>query len=180
MIKLTELIEYARANRSNNGWAIDSAVSYDVATDRSRLPLPAIYFDINTTLGVVESDFDFLQTFTTTIRARLVCLSTQDRTGKQGQDLIYYCRLELFKMLLFKKIDKRFNEIYFYGDDFERYDEARYIHTFEFRFTGVIDKSFLDEEDFNELKSLVINYNLTDATPVTQPNATDKLDTFQD
>lgn len=180
MIKPSTLIEYIRENRSSNTWKVDYATTYLAATDRSRLPLPAFYVELNSTSATIEGDADYLQLFTTNIRVRLVCLSTDDRMGRTGSEVAYHARLELFKILLFKKIDARFNEIYFLRDDFEQYDEARYIHTFDFAFTGVLDPSFLEEEDFGDLGSIVVTYNLTESAESEKPNAVDILNTFQD
>jgi len=180
MIQITDLIEYARAKRSSDLWAVDSGVTYETALDRSRLPLPCFYFDLNTTDTTIESDYDFLQIFTANIRVSLVCLSVNDRTGKQGQDLVPHARNELFKILLFKKLDPRFNEVYYFGDSFEKYDEARYIHTFNFRFTGIIDKEYLEQLPFDDLKSIIVDYRLVDSSIETQPNAIDTINTLQD
>lgn len=180
MIKPSFIVDFMRENRSSDTWKVDYATTYLAATDRSRLPLPALYAEVNSTAASIDSDGEYLQLFTTNIRIRLVCLSTGDRLGRTGAEVAYHARRELFKIFLFKKLDKKFNEVYFVRDDFEQYDEARYIHTFDFSFTGLIDPSYLDEEDFDDLRSLVIDYNLTESAESEKPNATDLLNTFQD
>lgn len=180
MIKPSVLVQYMRDNRTSKTWQVDYATTYVASTDRSRLPMPAFYADVNSTSVTTESDGEYLQLFTTNIRVRLVCLSTADRLGRTGSEIAYYARQELFKILLFKKIDPRFNEIYFLRDDFETYDEARYIHTFDFAFTGVLDPDNLEIENFSDLKSIIVDYNLTESPSSEHPNATDILNTFQD
>lgn len=169
-----------RDNRTSTTWQVDYASTYLAATDRSRLPMPCFYAEVNSSQAAVVSDGDYLQLFTTNIRIRLVCLSTDDRLGRTGAEIAYHARLELFKILLEKKIDERFNEIYYVRDDFEQYDEARYIHTFDFAFTGVLDPSMLEIEDFGPLNSIHIDYDLTESSDELKPNAQDILNTFQD
>lgn len=180
MIKPSDLVKYLREHRSSSTWQVDYATTYLAATDRSRLPMPAFYVEVNSTQASIDSDADYLQLFTTNIRVRLVCLSKEDRLGRTGAEVAYHARLELFKTLLFKKLSPKFNEVYFVRDDFEQFDEARYIHTFDFAFTGLIDNEYLGDEDFGDLGSIVVTYNLTESDESEKPNATDILNTFQD
>lgn len=185
MILASDLIRYMRANRSggdDSAWRVDYASTLLGATDKSKLPLPCLYAELNTTTAINESEGDYLQLFTTNIRVRLVCkLVDNDRNGRTGADTAYWARRELFKILLDKKINNwKYNPIYFVGDQFEAIDEARYFHVFDFAFTGAIDPSDTEQPDFGPLNSLHIDYDLTESAPEELPNAQDVLNTFQD
>lgn len=183
MIKPSTLIEFMRANRTggdNSAWSVDYASRQEDAENKSQLPLPCFFVDINTTTADVTSEGDYEQLFRTNIRIRLICRSQEDRKGKTGADVAYEARLELFKILLFKKLDERYNEVYFVGDSFESLDEARYTHVFDFMFTGKLDPSALTLDEFVDLQSIYIDYDLVESDPSEQPNAQNILDTFQD
>ena len=183
MIKPSELIEYMRDNRTggmDSTWLVDYAVNYATATDKSSLKLPCFYVELNSTTASVESDGDFLQLFRTNIRVRLVCSSKVDRMGRTGSDVAYQARLELFKILLFKKINQRYNEIYFVGDGFEGIDEARYIHTFDFFFTGNLTWDDLTLPEYANLESIYIDYDLVESAESEKPNTQSINNTFQD
>lgn len=183
MIRPSELIEYIREHRTNgetSTWRVDYAVNYAIATNKSQLDLPCFYVEMNSTTATIESDNDFLQLFRTNIRIRLVCKSQMDRMGRTGAEVAYQARLELFKILLFKKLKPTYNEIYFVGDGFEGIDEARYIHTFDFMFTGKMDPSWLESEEFIDLRSIYVDYDLVESDPSEKPNAQDIINVFQD
>lgn len=177
MIKNSEVVEYLRSKLSPT-YAVDGAVSYFAATDKSRLPLPALYVSIGPIPGDSISDGDYLQMFTCNIRIRLVCLANLDRTGKYAQDLAATTLQVLIRVLANKKLNKRYNETYYVNADFEGLDEARYIHYFDFAFTGIIDNSDLEDLTAVELAKIHVDYNLAEASIDTQPNAQDIVDTF--
>jgi hypothetical protein len=183
MIKPSELIKYMREHRTggdDSTWSIDYGVNLAIVSEKSQLPLPCFYVELNTTTAEVTSEGDFEQLFRTNIRVRLVCLNREDRMGRLGSDVAFYARLELFKILLFKKLDARYNQVYFVGDGFEQIDEARYIHTFDFMFTGRIPETFIEYDDFVDLESIYIDYNLVDSAESEKPNAQEVLNTFLD
>lgn len=183
MIKPSELIKYMRENRTggeDSSWSVDYGVNLQIVSEKSQLPLPCFYVELNTTTSSVESEGEFRQLFTTNIRVRLVCLCREDRMGRLGSDVAYYARLELFKILLFKELDERYNQVYYVGDGFEQIDEARYFHTFDFAFTGAIPQTFVEYPEYEELRSIYIDYNLVDSAESEKPNAQEVLNTFQD
>lgn len=183
MIRPTDLIEFMRENRTggaNSPWAVDYASRSEDVDNKSQLPLPCFFVALNTTTANVTSEGDYEQEFRTTITIELKCRSQTDRKGKEGADLVYEARLELFKILLFKEIDTRYNEIYFERDDFLSLNEAIYKHTFVFFFTGKLDPSILTLGEFDDLQSIHVDYNLTESAESEQPNAQTINNTFQD
>lgn len=179
MIKNSEVVEYLRS-KLHPTYSVDGAVTYFAATDKSRLPLPALYVSVGPVPAENISDGDYLQLFTCNIRVRLVCLANMDRTGKYAQDLAATTLAILIRALVHKKLDSRYNEIYYVNSDMEALDEARYIHYYDFAFTGMIDKSDLEDITAVDLRAIHIDYEMVESAEVELPNAQDIVDTFDD
>lgn len=182
MIRPSALIEYMRDNRTSDTWKVDYAANYQRATDqaKAKLELPAFYVELSQVGATNESDGDYLQGFTATIRVRLVCLSTQDKMGRTGADVAYEARLELFRIFLDQQLGDEFNHVYYVGDSFEGLDDARYIHSFEFGFSGQLDYRYVRPTTFDPLNAIDIDYNLVESPETEYPNAESLLNTFQD
>ncbi len=183
MISNIALITYLRGKFADwdKPWSVDAAVNLFSAEDRSRLPAPCLYVSVSPITGEVSDDGgDYLQMVSTTIRVILVAATTQDRTGKQGQSTAHLALLDLIKALCGKKFVTGANEVYFFNYDFEKVDEARYFHNYEFRFTMKLDRVYIEDPESVDLEELYVTYNLVDATEDTQPNAEDDIDYLQD
>lgn len=183
MINTVALVTYLRAKFRawNKPWHVEGAVDLFSAEDRSALPQPCLFVSVAPITGEVADDGgDFLQLVSTTIRIILIATSTQDRTGKQGQTTAQAALLDLIKALCGKKFVSGANEVYFFNYDFEKIDEARYFHNYEFRFSMAMDANYLEEPESVDLETLHITYNLDEASIDSQPNAEDNIDYLQD
>lgn len=180
MITPTELVQYLRDNRSSDTWKVDYGATYAAATDKSKLPMPCFYVELAEDSATVESDGDYLQLLRVPFRIRMVCKSQEDRMGRTGADVAKMAQLELWKILLFKKLKPSYNEVYYVRGGFAGFDEARYIQEFDFFFTVKLDPTALTVGEFVNLGSIHIDYDLVDSDESEKPNAQDVLDTFQD
>lgn len=182
MIKAGDVIIYSRTNRTSDTWQVDYSVNYQAALDKSKLPLPCFFIELNNSNAVsMSKGGDFLQQFTTTIRINLICLTKDDnRMGMTGADLVYYARRELFRIFLNRKIDGRYDAIYFVGDSFQGYDEARYIHSFEFAFTGLLDWQDTVTPNYDDLKAIHVDYEIIESAESEKPNAKIIVNTLHD
>lgn len=182
MISNTDLIIYLRSKFAewDKPWSVDAAVNRPSAEDKSRLPLPCLYVSVSPIIGVNESDGDYLQTAITNIHIELITLSIQDRTGKQGQESAHYAMIDLIKALCNKKLKPNFNEVYFDRSDFLGVDNARYYHTYDFKFTSLLDLTYVEAPESVDLTTIDNKYNLVGADPLTLPNAEDLINNLQE
>lgn len=182
MISNTALIIYLRERFAEweKPWSVDAAVNKPTAEDKSRLALPCLYVSINPITATNESEGDYLQLITTNIHIELICLSTQDRTGKQGQETAYYALIDLIRALCNQRFRDDANEVYFDRSEFVGIDNARYFHSFDFKFTMKIDHTYCEPPETVDLETIDTKYYLVGADELTQPNAEDLLNNLQE
>lgn len=172
-MKISPLIEHLRTTMPFFANKIAGCVDFkQVLEDEPRLQPPALYIQLSPETGepVFPQMLTYYQLTSQSIYAFLWLDNTSDPRGQTAQD-----KVDDFRTLLNSSL---VNYIYIpqkYPIEFVRstayfMDRARYIHLFEYKIIQLLDASDGYLPDHPKLQSIISDWDLQNANPVTFPN----------